>query len=166
MSLDLASPSRKRTVSYGVQSSLRIPADLAVVSFVRSTLACVLSREDWPVEGTSRVLLASTEALTNAIEHGSTGAGTVEVGLSVTPDRVDVRVVDEGRPGSLLPVVPSAPPPPTSIRGRGLIIISRLADDFGLSSRGDGTQVNVGFLRSSAGPALVTSVALPAAQAA
>jgi anti-sigma regulatory factor (Ser/Thr protein kinase) len=138
---------------------MRVPADLAVVSFVRSALAAVLVREEWPAEGASRVLLASSEALTNAIEHGSLGGAAVEVELSVTSERVDVRVLDEGRPGGLLPVVPSEPPPPTSIRGRGLIIISRLSDDFALSARGRGTQADVGFLRCSAEGALEAQAA-------
>ena len=33
-------------MTHGVQSSLRLPADLAVVSFVRSAFACVLMREE------------------------------------------------------------------------------------------------------------------------
>jgi len=137
-------------VTHGVHSSMRVPADLTVVSFVRSALACVLTREEWPADGAGRVLLASTEALTNAIEHGSPGGGAVEVELSVTADRVDIRVLDQGHPGTPLPVVPDAPPPPDALRGRGLIIISRLSDDFELSARGDGTQVDVGFLRDRA----------------
>ena len=134
-------------MTHGVQSSLRVPADLTVVSFVRSALACVLTREDWPADSAGRVLLASTEALTNAIEHGSPGGTAVEVDLSVTAERADIRVLDEGRPGAPLPVVPLEPPPPFALRGRGLIIISRLSDEFALRANGDGTEVDVGFLR-------------------
>lgn len=137
-------------MTHGVHSCLRVPADLSVVSFVRSALACVLTREEWPADGAGRVLLASTEALTNAIEHGSPGGGAVEVELSVTADRADIRVLDQGRPGSSLPVIPSEPPPPDALRGRGLIIISRLSDAFDLTAHGDGTQADVGFLRDRA----------------
>lgn len=137
-------------MTHGVHSSLRVPADLTVVSFVRSALACVLTREDWPADGAGRVLLASTEALTNAIEHGSPGGAAVEVELSVTAERADIRVLDQGRPGAPLPVVPSEPPPPSAVRGRGLIIISRLSDEFSLRAHGDGTEVDVGFLRCRA----------------
>jgi len=138
-------------VTHGVHSSLRVPADLTVVSFVRSALACVLTREEWPADSAGRVLLASTEALTNAIEHGSTGGGAVEVELTVTGERADIRVLDQGRPGSHLPVVPSEPPPPSAIRGRGLIIISRLSDGLELKRHGAGTEVDVSFLRDRAG---------------
>jgi anti-sigma regulatory factor (Ser/Thr protein kinase) len=135
---------------HGVHSALQVPADLQVVAFVRCALACVLEREGWPADGAGRVLLASTEALTNAIEHGSPLYGRVDVALTVGPERAQVSVVDEGRPGVPVPVCPSDPPPTTSTRGRGLLIISRLADDFDVRPAGDGTQVSVGFWRHSA----------------
>ena len=133
-----------------MHSCIRVPADIAVVSFVRSAFACVLEREEWPSDGAGRVLLASSEAVTNAIEHGSPAGGAVEVELSVTLDRADIRVIDQGRPGGPRPVLPLDPPPPSSPRGRGLIIISRLADDFGLRPCGNGTEVTAGFLRHAA----------------
>ena len=134
----------------GVHSALRVPADLQVVAFVRCAFACVLARENWPAEGAGRVLLASTEALANAIEHGSPKAGRVEVRLSVTEERAALSVVDEGRPGVPVPVYPETPPPISNPRGRGLIIIRGLADDFELTPEGDGTRLEVGFLRSVA----------------
>ena len=130
-----------------VRSALRVPADMAAVAFVRSAIACVLDREDWPAESAGRVLLASNEALTNAIEHGSPDGGLVEVELVVTFERADIRIVDEGIPGAPVPRCPSEPPPITAERGRGLIIISRLADDFEMAAAGGGTEVHVGFWR-------------------
>lgn len=137
-------------IPLGVHSAVRIPADLQAVAFVRCAIACVLDREDWPAESAGRVLLASNEALTNAIEHGSPTGGVVEVGLSVTPERADIRVLDEGVPGAAPPVCPASPPPATAERGRGLIIISRLADDFDVTPAGTGTEVHVGFWRDAA----------------
>jgi anti-sigma regulatory factor (Ser/Thr protein kinase) len=48
-------------------------------------------------------------------------------------------------------VIPAQAPPPTDPRGRGLIIISRLADDVDLRSAGLGTEISAGFLRANAG---------------
>jgi anti-sigma regulatory factor (Ser/Thr protein kinase) len=135
------------SMTRGVHSSLRVPADLTIVAFVRSALACLLTREGWPGDVSGKVLLAATEALTNAIEHGSPLGGTIEVEIAVTRDRTRLRVTDEGRPGSPTPRLPALPPPPTSLRGRGLLIISRLADDVELRPDGSGTAVSVGFLR-------------------
>ena len=137
----------------GVHSCLRVPADLAVVTFVRSALAALLAREEWPADGAARMLLASSEAVTNAIEHGSPLGGAVEVELTVTIDRAEVRVVDQGRPGAPCPAIPAVPPPSTEPRGRGLLIISRLADDVDLRSAGLGTQLSAGFLRATAADA-------------
>lgn len=134
----------------GVHSSLRVPADLTVVAFVRSALACVLSREGWPHDGAARVLLASTEALTNAIEHGSPVGGVVEVEVTVSEERARISIADQGRPGTTTPRLPTVEPPESSVRGRGLLIISRLADDVALRADGRGTVVVVEFLRSPA----------------
>jgi anti-sigma regulatory factor (Ser/Thr protein kinase) len=134
----------------GVQSALRVPADLQVVGFVRSAFACLLAREDWPADTAGRVLLASTEALVNAIEHGSPAGASVDVALTVTAAEAELRVVDQGVPGVSTPVCPIAPPPPTATRGRGLIIISRLADDFELRPSGAGTEASIRFLRERA----------------
>ncbi|HET6691380.1 MAG TPA: ATP-binding protein [Miltoncostaeaceae bacterium] len=140
-------------VTPGVHSCLRVPADLAVITFVRSAIAAVLAREEWPADGAARMLLASSEAVTNAIEHGSPLDGAVEVELIVTAHRAQVRVVDQGRPGAPCPVIPEVAPPPTQPRGRGLLIISRLADDVELRSAGVGTQISAGFLRANAADA-------------
>ena len=96
------------------------------------------------------MLLASSEALTNAIEHGSPAGGRVDIDLDVTRDRADIRIVDQGVPGTATPRLPSGPPPATAERGRGLIIISRIADDFEMVSAGGGTEVHVGFWRHAA----------------
>lgn len=143
-----ATPQRSDAMNRGVQSSLRVPADLAVVGFVRSALACVLTREGWPGEDVGRVLLASTEALTNAIEHGSPVGGSIGVELSVSEAYARIRVTDQGRPGSVVPTVPTVQPPVTSTRGRGLLIISRLAQEVELAPHGRGTALAVGFARN------------------
>ncbi len=137
-------------IPVGVHSALRVPADLQVVAFVRCAIACMLDREEWPAESAGRVLLASNEALTNAIEHGSPAGGKVEVGLSVTRERADIRIVNEGVPGAGPPRLPATPPPVTAERGRGLLIMSRIADDFDVAPAGDGTEVHVGFWRGAA----------------
>ncbi|MGD9694218.1 MAG: ATP-binding protein [Thermoleophilia bacterium] len=133
-----------------MRSALRIPADLRAVAFVRCALACLLERERWPAEGSGRVLLAVTEAVTNAIEHGSGDGAAVEVALEVTAGRVLITVVDEGVPGIPVPALPRTPPPDTALSGRGLLIIRRLADDLVLTGDGAGTRIDMGFLRATA----------------
>jgi len=142
-----ALPSDRAMTPLAVRSALRVPADGQAVAFVRSAISCVLDREDWPAESAGRVLLATNEAITNAIEHGSPDGGLVEVELVMTYARADLRIVDEGLPGAAAPRCPSEPPPITAERGRGLFIISRLADDFEMAPAGAGTEVHIGFWR-------------------
>ncbi len=68
-------------------------------------------------------------------------------------------MVDEGRPGVGVPEVPAVSPPPTATRGRGLIIMSRLADRLEVRAHGDGTQVSVLFIRSGGYDGLRVGVA-------
>lgn len=141
---------RPEPMTRDVHSSLRVPADLAFVGFVRSALACVLMREGWSGDGAWRVLLASSEALTNAIEHGSPLGGSIGVELSVDRGHARIRVSDQGRPGAAPPRLPTAPPPDESTRGRGLLIIARLADEVEIVPHGAGTALTVVFLRGPA----------------
>lgn len=133
-------------IACGVSTALRIPADHAAVPFVRFTIVALLVREGWRGEPTSRVLLAASEAISNAIEHGSRPGGVVHVRLEADADRAALTVRDEGRSGARLPVVlPDAPPPPTSPHGRGLIILERLSEHLELRPVGRGTEVIADF---------------------
>ena len=75
---------------------LRLAADLASVAVVRDSLARVLRCQGWGEELHPLVLLAVSEAVANAIEHGSTSEATVDVLLSVDRDGAVVRVTDGG----------------------------------------------------------------------
>lgn len=136
----------------GVSFALRIPAEHSAVPFVRYTIVALLTREGWDAESASRILLASSEAISNAIDHGSDAEGVVEVELAICEQRADLWVRDEGRPGATPPVVPDRPPPGHSPTGRGLIIMNRLAQELGVRARGDGTEVHAGFRRGETAP--------------
>ena len=130
----------------GVSTALRIPADHAAVPFVRFTIVALLVREGWAGEPTSRVLLAASEAISNAIDHGSGPGGIVHVRLRADAEHAELSVRDEGRGAPRAPLVlPDAAPPPTSINGRGLIILERLCDHLELRPAGTGTEVIADF---------------------
>lgn len=132
--------------SCGVATALRIPAHHAAVPFVRFTIVALLTREGWRGEPTSRVLLAASEAISNAIEHGSPPGGVVNVRLEADGARAELIVRDEGRDGAWRPVtLPVQPPPATSPHGRGLIIMDRLAEHLELRRAGAGTEVVAAF---------------------
>lgn len=112
---------------------------------MRFTVVALLIREGWCSEATARVMLATSEALSNAIDHGSTADGEIEVVLSADGDGAELVVRDQGRPDADLPALPVAPPPPDSPDGRGLLIIQRLAERVRLRPCGTGSELVADF---------------------
>lgn len=126
--------------------ALRVPAQNASLRTVRTEIESALTQHGWPHEPAGRVVLAAGEALANAIEHGSAPASHVHVEVHVAPGWVTVVVRDEGRPGASPPeIIPSAPPPASQQRGRGLVIMTRLAAEIDVCAIGGGTQVRLRF---------------------
>ena len=116
----------------------RLSADLSGLSTVRRDLGTWLGGSGLDEGVVQDVVLAASEAIANAAEHGSGGRSTEEVRVRARreqrPDDDDelvVRVVDHGRwrtPGT------------SAERGRGLMIIRALVDDLQVLE-GDGTTV-------------------------
>ncbi len=128
---------------------LRTRARLSSLAPVRARLAAALERGGWTGDEAARVVLVASEALTNAIEHGSVPGARVEVGLSVGPDAVGLRVRDAGRSGRT-GWTPPGPPAAHGVRGRGLLIMRALSDDLDLRAGADGTELRLGFCREPA----------------
>jgi anti-sigma regulatory factor (Ser/Thr protein kinase) len=72
------------------------------------------------------VLLLVSELVTNAVRHGKPD---IVIGVSVSPERVRVEVHDGS---DALPVVPARPPSVERPTGRGLLIVSVTAADWGV----------------------------------
>ncbi|MER8098414.1 ATP-binding protein [Streptomyces goshikiensis] len=83
-----------------------------------------------------RLKLCVSEVVTNAYLHTRTSLITVDVSLSA--DSVTVWVNDD-RP-DWVPRVPGAAPPLEAEHGRGLFLVSRLADRWDVGVTGSGTK--------------------------
>ena len=81
-------------------ATTRVPADLAALGKVHGALAAALASEGWIGEPASRVLTASTEALANAVEHGSAPGAGIDVDVEVSGRAARVRILDGGRPAA------------------------------------------------------------------
>ncbi len=78
------------------------------------------------------VALLVTELVTNSLRHAGLGPGDeLEVVVRRPPPTLRVMVIDPGV-GFAPPAEPSLPPP-SQATGRGLYIVSRIADRWGVS---------------------------------
>jgi anti-sigma regulatory factor (Ser/Thr protein kinase) len=107
-----------------VQRTHRFPETTASVPGARQFVAESLSALD-PEVGEMAALLVS-ELATNAVVH-ATSDFAVTVLYPTRTGRVRVEVVD-GVPGEPMPLRP----PPTSLHGRGLLLVASLADEWGV----------------------------------
>jgi len=132
---------------------LRVPAQHASLRLVRSELEAALARMGWPHDATGRAVLATGEAVANAIEHGSDPGEPVHIDLHSCEDWTTIVVRDQGRDDAAVPaVIPTTPPPASQPRGRGLVIMRRLADEIDVSPIGGGTAVRMRFAHPEAAP--------------
>ena len=129
-----------------VAGRLSLPAEPSRLAGARDVLAGALERQRWSDTSRSAVLVAVTEALANALEHGSTAGGEVAVGFVVGRERATVRVRDHGGadPGAR-PVTDPEPPPPAADRGRGAVLMHGLAERVVIREHGPGTEVRMEF---------------------
>jgi PAS domain S-box-containing protein len=101
-------------------------------ALMRFARGCGLDRER-----ASDLVLASCEAMNNAIEHAySEESGAVRLRARRNGDELVVTVDDNGRWSDR---------PPHADRGRGLVIIGALSDEMEICRRDNGTSVHVGF---------------------
>ena len=115
-----------------------LPADLTTLSAVRRELRSWLAGSGADEATVDDVVLAASEAIANAAEHGAGGRTGGNVALHAqreqradAPDQLVVSVRDDGR---------WRPPVASIERGRGLTIMRALVDDLCIDDR-DGTTV-------------------------
>ena len=95
------------------------------------------------------VVLALSEAATNAVLHGSSGGQPIQVVVHVNDDWVEASVLDHGpQPPAGLPAESDTDGLPAG--GRGLWLLRRLVDEVRLERVKLGTRVT---LRRAIGPA-------------
>lgn len=130
-------------------ATLNLPAELDSVLVARAALSRALRRAGWDGDTSGLVILATSEALANAVVHGSESRGEIRVGLAVDTRLARVLVADEGRPGTSCPVEPRHLPSEDSTNGRGLYIMRSVANLCDVHPRGAGTEVVMEFLRAA-----------------
>ncbi len=124
------------------------PADLASVAVVRAAIAGSLAERGWDEDSIHRVVLATSEATANAVEHGSLPGELVEVLYHVGMFEASVRVLDSGGTQPWAPPTTFTMPEPSAQRGRGLALIAAMARTFLVARSGQGVEVRMEFARA------------------
>lgn len=84
----------------------------------------------WPLETLQAALTVVSELVTNAVVHG---AGPVTVAIESGAGAVAIAVSDEGSGGLMM-----LNQPPDSDSGRGLMVVERLANEWGVRPSAEG----------------------------
>lgn len=129
---------------------LRIPATLEELQHVYGWAEEQLAAAGIAESRRYDIMLALSEAVTNAIRHGSSQLhnAVVDVEVAVTTDSVSIKVSDQGSGFD-----PDQLPDPTEGQniyvphGRGVFLIKTLADNVAFNFSEDGTTVVVNFVR-------------------
>ncbi len=115
---------------------VEFPPDAGHLAATRAALRGWLTQAGMDADQTLKVLIATGEALANAIEHGHRmpTKGTISLRAVAFADRVQVTVVDAGS---------WKPPVAAAHRGRGIALMRALMQDVTIQPRATGTTVHM-----------------------
>lgn len=115
-------------------------SDLGEVRLLQDRLDAALTTAGWTEHAQFAIRLAVEEAAVNAVKHGNQydPDKRVRIGYTVTPNRFDIRIEDEGR-GFNPADVPDPTLDDTIDRpcGRGLLLINGFMDEVRYHGRGN-----------------------------
>jgi anti-sigma regulatory factor (Ser/Thr protein kinase) len=118
----------------GDRLSLRIPADPSKLASIRRNVTRWLMRHDVPSDAAADIVLASSEACANAIEHAYGPAeGSVDLDAAIDDGVITVVVTDAGRWRESR----------SRGRGRGLPLIEACMDRFEVTKGPTGTELRM-----------------------
>jgi serine/threonine-protein kinase RsbW len=133
---------------FTIIDTLSIPSDFEAVSQVEMLVDRVCNQLGVNEDFYGNVLIAVTEAVNNAIEHGNGKQASTEVKVAVgdNPSEFCFNVKDEGRGFDFdhLPD-PTAPENILKENGRGIFLMKNLADDVVYEDAG--RSVNIYFTK-------------------
>lgn len=115
-----------------------LPFATSTPAMARTRLASFLTVKRASATVIDDALLVISEMIANAVNHGApTETGGIEISWAIKDDLLELSVLDEGAGGSLKPIDFDE----DSLSGRGLSIISRIADRWWVDMT-QGTRVN------------------------
>ncbi|MCW2831701.1 MAG: hypothetical protein JWP31_2393 [Aeromicrobium sp.] len=117
---------------------IRLPFVMSTPGVARTKLAAFLTIHRAPDAVVDDALIVISEMIANAVSHGEPRSdGTIEISWSINGTLLELSVHDAGEGASLKPIDFDE----DSLSGRGLSIISRVADRWWVDMS-QGTRVN------------------------
>ncbi len=106
---------------------VRLPFESSTPGIARTKLAAFLTLNRTDLQTIDNALIVLSEMIANAVAHGTPDIdGTMEISWSIERGHLTLSVRDSGRGADLVP----RPFDEDSLGGRGLSIISRVADKW------------------------------------
>ena len=131
---------------YKVIESLKLASDVQSIASVEKLIDKVCSNIGVNEESYGNVLIAVTEAVNNAIQHGNKQNGNLKIDVSVLDNTQNIcfSVKDEG-PGFDFNNLPDPTSPDNILKenGRGIFLMKNLADKVEFT--GEGNEVSLFF---------------------
>ncbi|MCL5292071.1 MAG: ATP-binding protein [Actinobacteria bacterium] len=129
--------------------TIEIPSDGSQLSRVRTAVESFASDHGFDETQIYHIKVAVSEAVANAIEHGSPrgSANRVHIRLKDDGNKLVIDVTDEGRFRARLPTFQ----PGAGYRGRGLFLMSALMDEVDIRETDEGTTLRLIKKREAAG---------------
>lgn len=119
------------------QWSLTLPSDLRLLSLARAFLEAVCQSGGLSQAVTDAVVLATHEAIGNAMRHAhhDRPEALLQLHCVLDPEYLEIQVLDEGEPFDLSEV-PRLDPAEVRVGGRGVFLMRALMDELSCQPRG------------------------------
>ena len=110
---------------------LSLPSDLRLLPVARAFVEASCRAAGWNSDLTNAVVLATDEAVNNAMRHAHNNdiALTVQIACVLAADCIEVQVHDEGEPFDVT-AVPDIDPGELRVGGRGVFLMRKLMDEI------------------------------------
>jgi anti-sigma regulatory factor (Ser/Thr protein kinase) len=111
--------------------TLTIPSDPRMLSVVRAFIEAVCETEDMDRSTVHNIVLAAGEAVSNIIRHAHREKqdASLQICCRLTPETVEILLLDEGEPFDL-DAVPYMDPGELRVGGRGVFLMRSLMDEL------------------------------------
>jgi serine/threonine-protein kinase RsbW len=118
--------------------TLILPSDLRMLCVARAFMESVCHAARLVQEDADALVLALHEAVSNIIRHAHQDRpeARLEIRCCITPEAVEVQLLDEGAPFDLN-TVPVLDPAELRIGGRGVFLMRALMDELSCQPRGE-----------------------------